>query len=248
MPPLPGSNPQALLLTAPQDRRVFFLIPWYGVTLLGTTDTHYHGLPQHVRVEAQDIAYLLKAVTTCCPGLGWSTADIRGSFAGLRTLVGNAAGGVGSVSREWSLIAAEKQLIVSVGGKLTSARIEAAQVVDRCLNLLNKSMQPCQTVERLFPWAPTEPWSSWFEQTQKKSCQLGLDQMTAAHAARRYGRRINLLFTELEHNPHLAQRIDRRYPFCQGEITMACQHEMALTNDDIFRRRIPLRLLDGTNR
>ena len=252
MPPLPGPSHQALLLTAPQDRRVFFLIPWYGATLLGTTDTRYQGAPQDVRVEEQDIAYLLQAVTARCPDLGWSASDVRGSFAGLRTLVGHPSAGVGSASREWALIEEEKQLLVSVGGKLTSARVEAALTVDRCFQMLKgsqinrKQEYKSVTAQRLFPWATTESWAIWYDRTRALGQKLGLDASTAAHSARRYGRRIDLLFMELRRDPHLAQRIDQRYPFCHGEVIVARQHEMALTDDDVFRRRIPLKIL-GSN-
>jgi glycerol-3-phosphate dehydrogenase len=50
---------EALLLTAKSDGRVFFIIPWYGMTLLGTTDTDYSGDLDHVSVEPKDVTYLL---------------------------------------------------------------------------------------------------------------------------------------------------------------------------------------------
>lgn len=60
MPPV-MKNEEALLLTAKSDGRVFFMISWYGRTLLGTTDTDYRGDLNQVCVEAEDIAYLLAA-------------------------------------------------------------------------------------------------------------------------------------------------------------------------------------------
>jgi glycerol-3-phosphate dehydrogenase len=252
LPPLPGvidgHGSNAMLLTAPQDGRVFFLIPWYGATLLGTTDTEYHGKPQNVGVDERDQAYLLAAVNARCPALGWTSADVRGSFAGLRTLVGHSSvgapsSGVGSMSREWALVTADKQLLVSVGGKLTSARLEAERTVDRCCQLLNRRMEPCTTGQRLFPWAPCakgESWMTWFKRTCQLGVELGLDRSTAATSARRYGRRIDLLFGELKRHPLMAKRLDARYPLCQAEIAVACQHEMAMTDEDVFRRRIPL--------
>ena len=53
---------EALLLTAKTDGRVFFVIPWYGKTLLGTTDTNFDGDIDDVRVKKEDIDYLLSEV------------------------------------------------------------------------------------------------------------------------------------------------------------------------------------------
>ena len=137
LPPLPVGAPfsvadTAFLLTAPQDGRVFFLIPWRGGTLVGTTDTEHPADADAVRVEPDDVSYLLAAVAANCPGLGWTPADVRRSWAGLRTLQ-RSDGGASSVSREWTLLAPELGLLLPVGGKLTSARVEAERMVSRVM-------------------------------------------------------------------------------------------------------------------
>ena len=76
---------EALLLTAPSDGRVFFMIPWYGVTLVGTTDTDYSGSIEHADVEESDIDYLL-AQANHYLDTAWTRADIINSYAGLRVL------------------------------------------------------------------------------------------------------------------------------------------------------------------
>ena len=137
LPPLPVGVPfsvsdTAFLLTAPQDGRVFFLIPWREGTLVGTTDTDHPADADAVRVEPDDVSYLLTAVAANCPGLGWKPSDVRRSWAGLRTLQ-RAGGGASSVSREWALLAPEPGLLLPVGGKLTSARVEAERIVSQVL-------------------------------------------------------------------------------------------------------------------
>lgn len=134
LPPLPMAPPfdrvdTALLLTAPQDGRVFFLIPWKGGTLVGTTDTDCAEDPDGLTVGAADVAYLLEAVAANCPGLGWGGGDITASWAGLRTLRGGTAS-ASSLSRDWELRVPEPGLLLPIGGKLTSARAEAVRVVD----------------------------------------------------------------------------------------------------------------------
>ena len=73
-------NDEALLLTAQSDGRVFFMIPWYGLTLLGTTDTDYTGDVDTVRADDSDIDYLLAAANGYLK-TPWSKADIIGAIA-----------------------------------------------------------------------------------------------------------------------------------------------------------------------
>ncbi len=130
--PVGGSlpvNDSAFLLTSPRDGRVFFLIPWQGGTMVGTTDTDFSGAPDSVRVEADDVRYLLEAVAATCPGLGWRECDIRSSWVGLRTLQPGGAS-ASALTREWELRRPEPGLLLPVGGKLTSARVEAVTIVD----------------------------------------------------------------------------------------------------------------------
>ncbi len=134
LPPLPLRGPftvpdTAFLLTAPQDGRVFFLIPWHGGTMVGTTDTDWLGDPDDIRVERADVDYLLAAVTATCPGLGWTVADVRDAWVGLRTMR-RATGGASALSREWELLRPAAGLLLPLGGKLTSARVEAVHIID----------------------------------------------------------------------------------------------------------------------
>ena len=136
LPPLPLHAPfvradTALLLTAPQDGRVFFAIPWRDGTMVGTTDTDFTGDPDTVRVDEADIAYLLSALAATCPGLGFGRADVRRAWCGRRPLA-HASGGAAALSREWSLLHPEPGLWLPIGGKLTTARADAVRIVEEC--------------------------------------------------------------------------------------------------------------------
>ena len=236
LPPLPHDD--AFLLRAPRDGRVFFLIPWYGATLVGTTDSDWSGDPASVRTEPADIAYLLDAVAHTCPGLGWGVGDVRATFAGLRTLRG-AAGSPSSVSREWELLAPEPGLLLPLGGKFTSARVEAAHTVDRVQLLRGRDAGACPTLHRRFPWAPRE-WSAWSIDRAGAGIAAGLDAETAATATRRFGRRVDDLHTLLRARPALTRRVVPEAPFCLAETILAVRDEMALTLRDVLRRRVPV--------
>ena len=236
LPPLPHDD--AFLLRAPRDGRVFFLIPWYGATLVGTTDTDWNGDPASVRPEPADVAYLLDAVAATCPGLGWGEGDVRASFAGLRTLRG-AAGSPSSVSREWELLAPEPGLLLPLGGKFTSARVEAGHTVDRVQALRGRAAGACPTLHRRFPWTPAN-WPGWSADRQRAGIVAGLDATTAATAARRYGRQVDRLHALLRARPALARRVLPETPFCLAETLLAVRDEMALTLRDVLRRRVPV--------
>ncbi len=247
LPPLPGPRDRAVLLTAVSDRRVFFLIPWYGATLVGTTDQEVHGDPDRVRVEEADIDYLLGETVRRCPGLGWTRADIRGSFVGVRTLQAGTAASVGAATREWTLVEPTNGLLVPVGGKLTSARIEAARTVDRCLAVLGIVGRPSLTGQHRLPWAPAQPWESWFAAQITRGTALGLDAITSVTAVRRHGIQVELLWADLQEHPESCARIDVRYPFCLSELQHAIRHEMAVVPQDVLRRRVPLQVMGGVS-
>ena len=120
----------ALLLTAKSDGRVFFIIPWYGQTLLGTTDTHYTGDLDNILITPEDIRYLLNEANQVLETVTWTEQDVIGKFAGLRVLQQTGQENPSRVSRDWHLKTAQNGLLSSIGGKLTSAREDAAVIVD----------------------------------------------------------------------------------------------------------------------
>ncbi|MDP2805812.1 MAG: glycerol-3-phosphate dehydrogenase/oxidase, partial [Gallionellaceae bacterium] len=122
-------NGEALLLTAKSDGRVFFMIPWYGLTLVGTTDTDYQGDVACVVVEDADVQYLLREVNHYL-NTQLTKLDVIGSYAGLRAMRQSEAGKPSAVSRDWALKSDGKGYFYSVGGKLTSAREDASLIVD----------------------------------------------------------------------------------------------------------------------
>jgi len=95
---------EALLLTAKADGRVFFVIPWYGLTLLGTTDSDYDGDIDHVTVEAEEVNYLLSEANRVLKTVNWTEQDIIGCYAGLRVLKQSTERVSFSISRDWELI------------------------------------------------------------------------------------------------------------------------------------------------
>jgi len=240
LPALRG--PEALLLGPGSDDRIVFLIPWYGRTLLGTTDTDFAGPPEQARVEPEDRDYLLARAARALR-TAWTPGDVIAGFAGLRTLPASAAAAPSAVPREWHLSGSRPGLLAPVGGKYTSARHDAAEIVDRALALLGRPHRAGTTGTRPLPWCPTEPFATWRAEVTRAGLALGLPPDVAGALAERHGARASRLHRRIAACPDLGRRIVPGAPFCRAEIVHAVEHEMARSLEDLLRRRVPLLLV-----
>jgi glycerol-3-phosphate dehydrogenase len=239
LPALPTR--EALLLTAESDGRVFFLIPWYGRTLVGTTDTDYRGGADGVTVEAADVDYLLAAAGTYLE-TPWTRRDVVGAFAGLRVMKQSTKASPSDVSRDWELKTAPSGLRYSIGGKITSAREDAASIVDAICAAMGVR-RPCLTRDRDFPWRPPGNFAAWSREMRTRAQSLGIDAESAECLLRRHGSRIARLFPLIEEAPGLAGRLVPDLPFIEADLLFCAREEMALHLSDLVRRRMPLSIL-----
>lgn len=114
---------------APQDQRAVFVMPWYGKTLLGTTEKIYHGDPAQVAPTQQEVDYLLTVLQHYFPS---HSQVVEQSFAGLRVLP---ASDSAAFSRPRETVfhrePVNKPRLLSIfGGKLTAYRATAEQAVN----------------------------------------------------------------------------------------------------------------------
>jgi len=239
---MPGTmTEEALLLTAKSDGRVFFMIPWYGMTLIGTTDDDYQGDIEHVLVEKEDTAYLLAAANDYLK-TPWTDANIVGSYAGVRVMKRSDKASSSDVSRDWELKTANNGLHYSIGGKLTSAREDASSIVDKVCAQLGIDT-PCATKVRKFPWTPEVNYSEWTATMSIQANRLGITPEIANWLMRRHGKRVEQVLHSIEGNPRLAERIVPTLPFIYADLLYCAHNEMAMHLDDLLRRRMPLLIL-----
>src|SRR5579875_2136389 len=125
------SERYALFAAVPRGKRIFLLVPWQGHSLLGTTDTEYEGAPEAVEAAAEDIEYLLQALNHILR-VPVKRGNILGIFAGLRALVVEAGKEPSDNTREYRFHRDPwaANLITVCGGKLTTARALAENLVD----------------------------------------------------------------------------------------------------------------------
>lgn len=221
----------ALTLRTPQDRRVFFVLPWQGLTLIGTTDTDFAGDPGAVAPDDGDTGYLLDAVNAALPGARLDRAKILSSFAGIRPLLAADPAHPSRVSREHAVTETVPGLLSVLGGKFTTARAMAEQAVDRAAALLGMPRVPCRTADLPLPGGvplPPDP-----------------DGPRRIPATPAWGRLLNAYGARAAAVLAVAEAIPGGLdPICPhgwriaGEIAFAAREEMALTLEDVLVRRL----------
>lgn len=231
----------AFLLLHPADGRVFFVIPWLGKTLIGTTDTVCDDNPDALRVTPADVAYLLEGHNHYFrPPLG--EGDILGRFAGLRPLLRSRAGDTAAMTRDFRLITSPSGLLSVVGGKYTTYRHMAEVITDEVARRLG-SRRRCRTRRHRLDGAPEVPWAR-FEPAEvaRLRTRYRLDERTAQHLVRRYGGRAPDVASYLERDRSLAATVAPGEPDVRAELAYQREHEMAIHPEDHLLRRTRLGL------
>src|SRR6185369_3769132 len=145
----------ALLIPETEDGRVMFAIPWQGKVLLGTTDTPRRDLPDTPQPFAEEVDFLLRTAAGMLARAPQRT-DIRSAFAGLRPLLHpahDASGSTAALSREHAVLVSAGGLVTVAGGKWTTYRLMAEQVVDRAARVGGLPSVPCTTAAlKLHGW------------------------------------------------------------------------------------------------
>ncbi|MBK8817173.1 MAG: glycerol-3-phosphate dehydrogenase/oxidase [Methylococcaceae bacterium] len=233
---------QALLLTAKADGRVFFMIPWYGRTLLGTTDTNYDGDIDNLAITSEDVRYLLTEANHVLATARWTEDDVIGKFAGVRVLPQSLLKNPSNISRDWSLQIMPNGLIRSLGGKFTSAREDAAVIVDKVCECLSIH-RSCLTFGITLPWISDIDFNVLSNESMLEAKTLGIDDESAAWLIKRHGKRVGQIFQLCRENRELIERVTPELPFILADLVFCTRHEMVVHLDDLVRRRLPLTIL-----
>ncbi|MEX2151756.1 MAG: glycerol-3-phosphate dehydrogenase/oxidase [Gemmatimonadaceae bacterium] len=142
-------NRDAVTLLHPRDGRVMFTLPAGANTIIGTTDTFTSVSPDEVRASESDVAYLLEAANAFFPDARLNRDDVVAAWAGIRPLMPSKGSSV-QASREHA-IARDGREVTITGGKLTTFRVMAAEVVDVVQRALRMPQTRAPTDERPLP-------------------------------------------------------------------------------------------------
>lgn len=239
LPPLLREH--ALVLSAGRDGRVFFVMPWRGNTLVGTTDLDYTGDPATVRCTDDERRYLLEETRIALPGVPLRNDDVVAEFSGVRPLVFEEGKAASAVSRE-DLIQEDPDGVIAIaGGKFTTARAVAERVVNRIVERLGPwDLLPCRTsITPLIGGrvVSDDERRAW----QERAKRAGLDGAQVTALWDMYGSRTGALI-EMVVERGAVGRLHAELPWVEGQIDFAVEHELAQTVEDILRRRLPIAL------
>lgn len=149
----PTVSEHAIIFDSPIDGRTMFVIPWMGLTWIGTTDTDFSGDPRTAHATSAEVDYLIQSAANVVPAV--KDAEIYFSNAGVRALV-RAGGDESSVSRKHRIEMPDAGLISVLGGKITGYRAIAEDVTDLAAERLNVTAR-CRTADQMLPTSPDLP-------------------------------------------------------------------------------------------
>jgi glycerol-3-phosphate dehydrogenase len=235
-------NERAITLFTAIDGRVMFVLPWGELSYVGTTDTDADASPDGLRVTADDVTYLLRSANAAFPDAHLAPNDVVSVWAGLRPLLRqDAAATPSQVSREHRVVESAQGLITIAGGKLTTYRVMARDVVDRVAARLHeldgRPVAPRPPTDRL-PLPGGE--AAELEVVLESARARAVPDATARHLVANYGSETPAILNLVERDRGLGSPIAPGRPEIWAEVAHAVEREMALRVQDVLIRRLHL--------
>jgi len=224
-------NRHAITLLSPIDGRVFFVLPADSMSIVGTTDTFTSAPPDEVRATAEDVKYLIDSVNAFFPNARLTSNDVCRAWAGIRPLLPTNGSTPGSVSREHAITWTPRGLLSITGGKLTTYRVMASQVVDAVAERLRRPSRRNLTRDTPLPGGDFAS----FDVLAADIARATNDVDLAAHLATAYGSRWRDVWSEISNDG--AERLVPALPYTIGEMRYCVRREMAMTIGDLLMRR-----------
>jgi glycerol-3-phosphate dehydrogenase len=231
----------AVALLAPQDGRVFFVIPWNGRTVIGTTDTDDMTDPSELRIDLEDVEYLMRAANFAFPTANLSSDDVLAGWVGLRPLINVETESASDVPREHQ-IHREGKMITVAGGKLTTYRKMSAEIVDEAAALIQAHCKESTTENAILPGGIGLPkdLDVAIESLMKRA---NIPSLVATRLIRNYGAHAERVLSYGRASSDHLKEIVPGTPILLAEVFHAMEHELGCTLDDILVRRTSMSLI-----
>lgn len=220
---LPGDS--AIMIPKTDDGRVLFAVPWHGRVVVGTTDTPLNDKAIEPAALPGERAFLMEHAARYL-SRDPRPQDVLSIYAGLRPLVKHGeAKHTAALSRDHTILVSPSNLITIIGGKWTTYRKMAEDVVNRAEETAGLTRRRCETETlQLHGW------------THSAIAEPHLQV---------YGRDVMELRTMMQAAPALAAPIHPRLEFQKAEVLWHIRHEMARSVEDVLARRTRALLLDA---
>ncbi len=224
----PGGPTHAVFATAKADGRPFFILPWHGYTLVGTTDLRYDGDPSAARCTPDELRYLLDEANRLFPSVPLTVEHVLYTYSGIRPLPYTDRGDESTISRSHFIIDHVKRggpsgLLSIVGGKLTTYRSLARLAMPAIAKHATPSGQ------QPLPRAGAQP----------AARVAARHETPASGPLALYGPRRAEVQALIDADPALGERICEHNAELLAQVAYAVDREQAVTLADVLLRRIP---------
>jgi glycerol-3-phosphate dehydrogenase len=256
--PFPGApKNEALYVEARKDGRPYFIVPWNGRYLIGTTDIRYDGDLDRVVADEDEIDYLIDETNYVIPEANLTRESVLFTYSGIRPLPFQPEGAEGSVTRSHIVydhargrgvgtkrsgvgegVPRVDGLISIVGGKLTTYRNLSRQTVDMVYQKLGREAPESRTSKVPLPGGETQDFAAFAAQFKATS---GLTEELAERLLKLYGVRAPDVLEMAGDDPSLRLPLGPSAKVESGiigaEVLYSFRREMAQALSDVLLRR-----------
>lgn len=220
------------------DKRLVFVLPWMGrYTLIGTTESIYGGEDfAHVPPSEEEIAYLLGIFNEYFPARALKREEVLHIHSGVRALIAPKGGTLASASRE-SEIAVHSDApgtawLIVYGGKLTSYRAYAVEILDRLVKRIGAPVHG-----KHLDTAATPLYGAVAQPPPAPAASPAVSERQRAIWRDRYGTRDVELEQRVRANPALAEVLVPEHGFTRADLAYMVEVEQAFLLEDVLLRR-----------
>ncbi len=220
--------------------KIIFFVPWPDHWLIGTTDAPFEGPPDRPTAAPWEVDQLLATVNETFD-VGLTRADVVGTYAGLRPLIAPPGGSTVKASREHRVTSEDNGLIRIGGGKYTTYRVMARDVIDAAVGgtgLTADGIGPSATADQALVGAAPR------NELEQLTVSLAADPALAAVHPEAAPRLVARFGTEAGDVLALGAELDLvralivGRPFLEAEVAWAARRELAMSLDDVLSRRL----------
>jgi len=234
--PFPGLTDTACYAEARSDGRPFFILPWNGLVLIGTTDTRCDDEPTTLRATVAEVDYLLAETRNTFPDCGLTRDDVLYTYCGVRPLPRQGLRETGAITRRHQIRhhgRSARGLTSIIGGKITTYRHLAEEVLDQVLPRLRLRARSCTTDRVPLPGGETDR----DEVLRELATFPNLPEASHAHLYAVYGSRAPLVAALARDAPELGEPLVPGQGVIGAEVVFAVREEFAATLGDVLLRR-----------
>ncbi|EDZ94943.1 MAG: glycerol-3-phosphate dehydrogenase [Limnospira sp. PMC 1291.21] len=240
--PFPGAPETSLYVEAKSDGRPFFIVPWLGMYLIGTTDIYFNENLEAIKADNDEIDYLLRETNGILPTAELSRQDVKFTYSGVRPLpYVEPSQKTAAITRKHIVYDHDKDgvenLLSLIGGKLTTYRQVAEELVEASYQKMGRPAPRCETDTPL-PGAIFPNDTRIGQALYDYRPQLPLK--TIHHLFSIYGARALEVLQLTDEHEELREKITPALPDIKAQLVYGVRSEMAKTLVDITRRRTTL--------